>query len=318
MKNFILKLAIFILPILALAYPIDLFVSRTLKKSTVFAEKEFSIWNDILEGRINSDIVIYGSSRAWVHISPKIIMDSLNISTYNLGIDGHNFWMQNLRHKLLLKYNKKPKLIIHSVDVFTLQKRKDFYNSEQVLPYMLFDFDFYNSLKSFEGYKAADFALPLMRYTGKTEAIKEVFKLIFSKQNTQINHRIRGYQGREASWNNDLEKAKKNGERYTVIFDSATIEEFHKYLKSLKKEKIRIFLVYTPEQIDGQSYVVNRKAVIDTFTYFCSKYKIPFYDFSKDDLCYDKKNFYNASHLNKKGSEIFTTNLVQNIRSNYK
>ena len=34
----------------------------------------------------------------------------------------------------ILKYNKQPKFIILSVDIFSLQKRKDLFESNQFLP----------------------------------------------------------------------------------------------------------------------------------------------------------------------------------------
>ena len=108
MKKFIKYLLFFIAPFILFSYCIDVFISTNLKKAKKGAYGEYSTWNDVFEGKINSDIVIYGSSRAWKHISPKIINDRLHISTYNLGIDGHTFWLENFRHRMLLKNNTKP------------------------------------------------------------------------------------------------------------------------------------------------------------------------------------------------------------------
>jgi hypothetical protein len=106
MKKFVLKIFIFLLPILLLPYPIDIIFSKYLSESKYYAKGEVKVWKDIYDGKINSDCVIYGSSRAWRHISPQIIKDSLLVSSYNLGVDGLNFPIQYLRHKELLKYNK--------------------------------------------------------------------------------------------------------------------------------------------------------------------------------------------------------------------
>ena len=115
-------------PIFLLGYFFDVSISKNLKNSNRFAEKEYPTWNAIYEGKVNSDLLIFGSSRAWIHIDPTMISDSLGISSYNLGIDGHNFWLQNLRYRELLKYNKMPKFIICSLDYFTLKKNKELYN----------------------------------------------------------------------------------------------------------------------------------------------------------------------------------------------
>jgi lysophospholipase L1-like esterase len=45
------------------------------------------------------------------------------------------------------------------------------------------------------------------------------------------------------------------------------------------------------------------------------KYKIPFIDFSKDSMSYNKEYFYNATHLNKKGADLFTEKLIKKIKN---
>ena len=104
MKQFLKKIVLFILFTFLLAYPLDIIISNQLKKSNSYARGEYSVWNDLFEGKIDSEIVIYGSSRAWVHINPELLENSFGRSSYNLGIDGHNFRLQYLRHKTLLKY----------------------------------------------------------------------------------------------------------------------------------------------------------------------------------------------------------------------
>ena len=46
-----------------------------------------------------------------------------------------------------------------------------------------------------------------------------------------------------------------------------------------------------------------------------TKYSIEFYDYSNDSLCFDKKYFYNASHLNNTGAEIFSKTLARDLKA---
>ena len=139
MKYFILKFSIFSLILLVISLGFDVFVSSRIKKSPSLAKGEYSVWNDIYEGKINSDLVIYGSSRAWVHFNPELLTNTFKIPTYNLGIDGQNFLLQYFRHKELLRFNKRPKIILHSLDIFTFSKKTKLYNFEQFFPYMLYN-----------------------------------------------------------------------------------------------------------------------------------------------------------------------------------
>ena len=104
MKRFLKNIGYFVLPIMFLSYAADVFLSSKLKESKTHAGGEYSTWSDLYKGNLNANILIYGSSRAQVHVSPLIISDSLGRSCYNLGLTGHNFWAQYFRHKELLKY----------------------------------------------------------------------------------------------------------------------------------------------------------------------------------------------------------------------
>jgi hypothetical protein len=314
MKKFITQFIIFCVPALIAAYAFDVFVSIHLKESNSFAKKEYPVWNTLRDGKVNSDIVIYGSSRAWVHIDPKMISDSLKVSCYNLGINGHNFWLQYLRHQLLLEKNTKPKLIIHSLDAFTLQKNEDLYNAEQFLPYMLWNNQIKEATISYNGFPFVDYEIPLIRYYGRQEAINTAIELYTNPHNNPIQ-RIRGYQGQGREWNSDFEKAKSKMKGYNVKIDPPSQLLFENYLKECRSKNIKIILVYTPEYIEGQKFVMNRDSIIKMYNKFSTEYKIPFYDYSNDTISYNKKYFYNSLHLNKKGAELFTNKLINRLKA---
>ena len=312
MKKFLIKLALFLLPIVLLAYAADIFISYNLKKSNEFVKGEFNTWNDLYENNVNSKILIMGSSRAWVHLDATMIGDSLHTSAYNLGIDGHNFWIQNYRKVLAMRQNVKPKLIIQSIDVFTLEKRVDLFYSEQFLPYMLGNDELENVTKSFIGFEHNDFHIPMFRYYGKGKAVVEGLKMAFGAENPKT--RIRGFQGQEKGWNNDLDIAKAKLGSYTVKLDPSTVKLFEEYLKECQKKNIKVVFVYCPEYIEGQNFIANRKQMMDVYTKWSKQYNIPFFDYSNDPISFEKKYFYNALHMNKPGAEYFTSKFIQDLK----
>ncbi len=273
---------------------------------------EHPVWNALFEGSINADIVIYGSSRAWVHVNPKIISEKLNAKTFNLGIDGHNFFLQQLRHKEYLKYNTKPKLILHSLDVFTFEKRKDLYNSDQFLPYFFNNKDVVEYIETYNGFKYYDFHIPLLRYHGKYDAIKSALNMFVFPDNNLVE-RVNGYKGQDRNWNSDFNNAKTTIKKYTAILDSASINMFENYLIECKSNQIEVIFVYTPEYIEGQQFISNRTEIMHLYHYFSQKYGIKFYDFSNNPISFNKDYFYNAMHMNKTGSDLFTNNLVDSL-----
>ena len=78
MKKFITIIIIFTLPIILFSALIDYSITTGLRKTE---KREYKDWNKLLNGEINSDLLIQGSSRAWVHVSPKIIDSVLNTNS---------------------------------------------------------------------------------------------------------------------------------------------------------------------------------------------------------------------------------------------
>lgn len=310
MKTLIRKILLFSLPLLLLAYPLDVFISQNLKKTNSFLG-EFEVWNDIYNGSLNADILIYGSSRAWVDVNPEIIKDSFNLNTYNLGLDGHNFWLQYLRHLECIKYNSPPKHIILCVDFNSLQKRDELYLYEQFLPYMLWNNNIKTYTSSYKGFKYFDYELPLLRYVGEPSILEKAFNSVWGHKNS--SYRYKGYKGIKKTWTDDFELAKTKMGNYQVALDSASIKLFDKFLMECKNSQIEVSLVYTPEHIVGQRFVTNRDQVITIYKNFAKKYNLQFLDYSKNPICLDTSFFYNATHLNKTGSELFTKKLVQDL-----
>jgi hypothetical protein len=313
-RAFIIRLGYFALPVLIFACIGDIILSRTLKQSKTYASGEYPVWNDLYGGKIVADVVIYGSSRAVVQIDPHIIEDSLQQSSYNLGVDGHNFWLQYYRHAELLRRNKAPKVIIHSLDATTLTDRGNLFNSDQFLPYMLFDETIQSKTQDYKFFSRWDFNAPMIRFLGRDRAILHAASLLFTKQPDSVG-RINGYQAQQKNWNDDLETARKKLGTYNIVIDSGALKLFKKYLQECKDQQIRIILVYSPQYIEGQQFIHNKKYILDTYRSLGNDYNIPFLDYSNDSICQSKLYFYNSGHLNKSGSALFTRMLSHDLKA---
>lgn len=312
MKKFLIKFALFLLPFVLLAYGADVFISSNLRKSNGFVKGEFTDWNDLYDKKVNSEILIMGSSRAWVHFDSQMMRDSLKTGVYNLGIDGHNFWMQYFRFQLAMRQPVKPKVIVQSIDVFTLAKRDDLFYSEQFLPYMLGNSEMKKVTDNFIGFEPYDYSIPMVRYFGKGSAIVEALKMAFGAKNEVT--RIRGYQGQLKPWTNELEVAKAKMGSFTVKLEPAAIVMFEKYILECKANNIQIVFAYTPEFVEGQNFIANRKEMMDFYLKLSAKYDIPFIDYSNDTLSQQKQYFYNSLHMNKFGAEKFTEKFIHDFK----
>lgn len=314
MNRFLFTVSLFFLIVLVLSFGLDALISHYLRQSKTYAAGEYPVWDDVFEGNINSEMVIYGSSRAVVQIDPMIIQNKLGRTCYNLGIDGNNIWLEYFRHQQLLRKNNKPSLIIHSLDIFMLSDSTEILNSEQFLPYMFFNKEIRSLYVNNDRFSCWDFYIPLIRYYRNQTAIFHTFKLMI-KPEQKSEGRKQGYEGQDLEWNTDLHKAKLKMKSFEAKMDNRSVHLFEKYLKECKEQNIALVFVYTPEYIEGQQFVQNRKAILDYYLELSKKYAIPFLDYSTDSISFNKSYFYNSGHLNRKGSERFSQKLANDLKA---
>lgn len=312
MTKFIKTLIIFIFPLLIASYGIDVIISKNLQKSNKYPGN-YSTWNAIYNHSIDSDIVIYGSSRATHHIDPKIIEDSVDLKVYNFGVNGHNFWIQYLKHLEYLKHNRPPKHIFMCLDYNTLEKIKKLYQLDQFLPYMLWNANIKKYTKSYEGFTILDYYVPAVRYFGREESKIKTIEFALKGKNLQP-YKFKGYKGLDIGWNDDLARARKEIGSYVVNIDQASVKLFDKFLMECKNNSIEVTLIFTPVFIEGQKFVSNREVAFDLYKKYSEKYELHFIDYSNDSICLNRNYFTNSTHLNQRGAEIFTSKLVQDLK----
>ncbi|WP_411767137.1 hypothetical protein [Winogradskyella sp. A3E31] len=307
MQKFLINIASGILFFCIVSYPLDIWLSHKILDYKHFAVGESHIWSEIIDGNMNKDVLIYGSSRAMTNFNTKIISDSLGLDTYSLGIDGHNFWLQYLRHRKVLDNNIKPKYIVLSVGPFAIGKRSDLYNSFQFLPFSR-DLEMNTYLRGYNGYNFYVHNLPLLRFCGKKDTLIRNIKY-------NIRHtRYKGFLTRNQKWNNDLYKAKSKFESIKSKIHYPSLKLLHQFIQECKSSNIELIFVYSPEEIKGRDYVSNRSDIINLFRDITNEYNLPFLDYSDGLISTNRENFYNTLHLNKTGAERFSLQLVEDLK----
>lgn len=284
------------------------FLKKDFRNYTRVGEAE--VWNDIYNSMINVDVAIYGSSRSWRHISPKIIKEKTGLSSYNFGIDGHGFNLQYLRHRKYFNENSRPKTVLLTVGPNTLNISKDLYNYNlsQLLPFMFLDSEIYSNTFPNDFYFRYEYLFPLIRYGGRVQ-----WRDFILGQPPRV--RKKGYAGTDIKWLDKEGQIKCNNKKITdSSFSKKSIALLDKFIKELKKENIKIIIIYTPFYIEGQDCIEGYSRLNNFYSRISKRYDVPFYDYSKDSISSVKDYFYNAMHLNKKGAEIFTKKLINDLK----
>ncbi len=278
---------------------LDTFISYKLRHSN---DRRFIVWTEIAEKKINADLLIMGSSRAWVQFSPEILDTILDVNSYNLGIDGSHIDRQIMRYDFYKLYNPKPHVILHNIDFISVLASKVGYEREQFFPYFT-NKNMVSVIKR-EPFTWAERNLPYARYYGYQDLLKNY-----------ANHKdtlYKGYCGQEQYWNGSLFSSIDS---LHFNCDESLKAMLVDYVQEVKNDSINLIFVYAPFYIEAVKKVDNLNEMYSTFDSIAKAYDVPILDYTYSYLSSDTTYFYNASHLNKQGAELFSTMLANDLDS---
>jgi len=311
MKKLLYKIIVLIIPFICIAFISQPFIDNALKQTN--GSYNYKEWNDIFESNIHADLIIQGSSRAWVHFSPRILDSALAINTYNLGIDGYGFHMQYYRFLLYMKYNKKPPYIIQSLDYSTLDTMAGLYMYKQFIPYL--DEELVRkAVIHYDGLDAKDFYVPLYKYIHNIDLFCCAIKSLRG-DSFPSNGKYKGFQAQDRTWDTSFLQFKKSHPYgYATAVDTMTLRLFDDFVTYCVHNNIQLIFVNTPAYFEVNRMLTNRNAIDSIYLSYSKKYRIPYLDYSHNSICFDTSNFYNSHHLNAKGVITFNAILLKDLK----
>jgi hypothetical protein len=256
----------------------------------------------------DANVLIFGSSRAMHQYNPDIISDVLRLSCFNAGYDGQNI----LYHKALFdviteRYN--PKIIILDVNTSELDVNKSSYDSLAVLnPYVKKHPVLWETLilrSPFEKIKHFSGIYPYNSLLGRII----MGNLRFKTRDISIN----GFTAQKGVWNDSLEEIEYDEKR----LDINKINAFNKFLYDSKKRGITVYVVLSPMF----RKIVNYSTSIKYIREECARQDVPFISYQNNNYFFDKGLFFDPSHLNYIGADIFSSdisNLLKTMDNFYK
>jgi len=275
---------------------------------------QYGVTNRIMRGEINAEIVISGSSRALSGFDPRIIQAATGLSAYNIGRNGSQTDMQLAVLKAYLAHNRKPKIVIHSLDSFSFAATHEVYNPAQYVPY-LYDDALWNQLRQINPGIWKSRYVPLYGYVVDDMSMSWVLGLEELLGRSQPEEYFLGFNPRTLRWTDEFKNfraANPNGVNWPIEQEGR--ESLEELVRVCRANGIQLIFVYAPEYSEMQGLTRNRNEIFRDFHALSQKYGVPLWDYSAWRFSADTEYFQNSQHLNDEGAKVFSTDLADKLR----
>ena len=248
----------------------------------------------------NEDVLILGSSVVLNSVKPSTIEDSLNVSCYNAGANGQTIiYYYTMLNCILKRYT--PKIIILGI-------RPTEFKDENILRYNLL-VPYYHT-----GNTEID---SVLESSGSYE--KYFLKSNFYRYNT-IWFRILLYNFIGDNFVNDKGFLSHEKPKVPPILSKEDPEEYvsetkihilQDIINTCKSRNIKLFVFTPPTYCNFSSQPMTISALQEK----CEKNKIPYYnDVNCSEFMMHEDWFYDTSHLNKYGAEVYSKIMAERIK----
>jgi len=307
-KRFLLKFICFVLVSLGIALGLQELLVFGLNRCNTSTR---GVWNKIIRGDVNAQILVCGSSRALVHYDPRIINRELGKSAFNIGQDGTFPDLQLSCLKTYLAHNRAPLYVVLDVNRTCFCTTKHPYAPEQYIPY-LDEPDLYRHLVSLDTRFARERKFPLLGIIENRLFLTAFGGLV--RPHAKEDH-FDGFEPKDKAWTSEFAKFKASQPTGEVLeIENEGVRAFRNLIECCLQCKAEVVLVYSPEYWEAQSLTRNRRDILAKVQEIAAEYGIEFWDFSEDPICLDKSLFYNSQHMNRHGAGLFSKKLSERLK----
>ncbi len=288
--RFFVNLCIFLLGIFIL----DRAIGYTCAK--MFDKVEAGDFGGSINGLIRneSELVIFGSSRAAHQYDVAIFEDSLKMRTYNAGNSAVNSIYHYAVLKMLLKHYTPQVIIFDFTNLAIDQRKRDPYKYIKNLNPHYADKDVFRIISETSWFEKYFFTSKIYPYNSIMPAIAKYY--------LHPESRNKGYYYLTETYN------KKEIGRNIEKFAANPIKEEYllRFIKLAKEHNIKLFFCSSPRFLYGK-YGMSDKVKNENIVWID-------YDIATHPEYYNHLLFHDEDHLNKQGAEIFSRDLAAKLK----
>ncbi len=257
--------------------------------------------NALFQHRIDSDIMVFGSSVAYTDVNPDTLAHITRHGCFNMGAPGMNFAQYE---SLILEFAENKKKCRYIVMCFD-------YGSFCAYPSVAWPHLFYSYLQNNDHVYAALYSIDpstvlLEKYVpGYKLAMlnKEFYSAILSGK---LDFK-RGFVPKS-----NARPVPGSIRPDYIPFDPKVYGRTKKCLALLTRRDIKVFMVFNPVSADLYQQTLNPDMLKRKLRSLVSK-DVYFLDYSADSMNGNASYFYDHRHLNGRGAKLFSRKLAQDM-----
>lgn len=264
----------------------------------------------ILNGKINADIIVIGSSRGARDIIASQIADSLHVTAYNLSYPGSNIeFHEYLLSKFFQFKNKVPKLIVLAVDDATEFKIDPTINFRYERLYPLIKYEDVRNTLIERGEKDKTLSSLFMVHQLSISNF-DFRKKHFDKLDTLLQDGSMPISSQSEKFKNA--KFTNHYNYYNAAIENTNkLKSFSRFIALCKQHNSTLLLALAP---NFGNPTVGFKERITKYT-DDKEVRLMMYD-TLNSIYKNSSFYFDPGHLNRSGASVFTNELIENIRKN--
>lgn len=264
---------------------------------------------EIMEGRINYDVLFVGSSRTFYHINPKVVDSVLELNTFNAGIDGANLLEMNMVIKSYLQQHVPPRLVVLEIPApaFAISI-KPIFNPNMYYSYLDHDVVF-QTLEPYQRVRVLKY-LPFLQITQSDDVLKQAS--LYGLFNKRSINPAKTYKGFKPNGNDTLTIPYK---KIKTIFEieGKGLQLLQEIIESCKQHKTKLVFTYAPHYnlLDEE---MNPR-FFPTIQQTAQKNNISFLNYRYHPISQQHTLFEDVRHLNKAGAVEYSALIAKDLKT---
>ena len=258
--------------------------------------------NRLFRHSIDTPIMVFGSSVAQYDVDPDIVADSTQTGCFNMGLPAMTFAQYQPVMLEFARYTEKCRYVVLCCDFSTLCTNQLVVRPDLFYAYIGQNDDVYHAMHHISPVSATLARyLPGYKLTLLNKAFYNSLRIgKFKYQRGFDRTRNWGWDDRLSFW------------PQVAQIEPQLLADFKNCISLLAQKKLKIILVFNPEQSATFDRVLNHRQILDTYRQMVGD-NVYFLDYSKDSMNADKRYFFDFWHLNTLGAKVYSRKLGRDI-----